>query len=284
MNRIAVFVDADYLFAQGSVVLAGRKLLRGDVDLKTDEAIGALEAFAKSVSDVPLLRIYWYDGTSGEPTSQHNALAHAAGVKIRLGVVNRQGQQKGVDSLIVTDMIALARNRAISDAVLLSGDEDLRVGVQLAQELGVRVHLLGIQPSRGSQSLLLLQEADTTREWRENDIAPFLALRETALVAVPENADPQPQATGGTRGPSAAPGTVAEQLNRIAQEWARRVPDSEVDPLIDSAETGLIPKTADAPLLAKSRTAIGRDLTSDEKKTLRAGFVAALKDRSTQPS
>ena len=58
-------------------------------------------------------------------------------------------------------MIALARNRAISDAVLVSGDEDLRVGVQQAQEFGVRVHLVGIKPGRGSQSLFLLQEADT---------------------------------------------------------------------------------------------------------------------------
>src|SRR5580704_9640346 len=63
-------------------------------------------------------------------------------------------------------MIALARNRAISDAVLVSGDEDLRVGVQQAQEFGVRVHLVGIKPSRGSQSLFLLQEADTLTSGR----------------------------------------------------------------------------------------------------------------------
>ena len=72
--------------------------------------------------------------------------------------------EKAWNSLIVTDMIALARNRAISDAVLVSGDEDLRVGVQQAQEFGVRVYLVGIKPSRGNQSLFLLQEADTTHE------------------------------------------------------------------------------------------------------------------------
>ena len=68
------------------------------------------------------------------------------------------GQQKGVDSLIIMDLIELARNHAISEAVLLSGDEDLRVGVQLAQSFGVRVHLLGVEPTRGNQSYLLLQE------------------------------------------------------------------------------------------------------------------------------
>jgi uncharacterized LabA/DUF88 family protein len=82
-------------------------------------------------------------------------LAHLDNVKVRLGFVNSVGEQKGVDSLIVTDMIALARNRAVSDAVLVSGDEDLRVGVQQAQEFGVRVHLVGIKPSGGNQSLFL---------------------------------------------------------------------------------------------------------------------------------
>ena len=65
-------------------------------------------------------------------------------MKLRLGQLNSEGQQKGVDSLIVTDLIELARNKAISDAVVLTGDEDIRVGVQIAQSLGVRVHLLGI--------------------------------------------------------------------------------------------------------------------------------------------
>ena len=45
--------------------------------------------------------------------------------------------------------------------VLLSGDEGLRVGVQQAQEYRIRVHLLGIRPSRGSQSVFLREEADS---------------------------------------------------------------------------------------------------------------------------
>ena len=47
-------------------------------------------------------------------------------MKVRLGFVNSLGQQKGVDSLIVTDMLTLARNRAVAECVLLSGDEDLK--------------------------------------------------------------------------------------------------------------------------------------------------------------
>ncbi len=107
MNRVAVFVDAGYLFAQGSTLLTGAKKPRGH-------------------------------------------------------------------SLIITDMISLWRNGAMADAVLLSGDEDLRVRVQQAQQFGVRVHLLGIKPSRGSQSLFLLQEADSTHEWGDSVVRRFL--------------------------------------------------------------------------------------------------------------
>ena len=133
-----------------------------------------LKAFAEAVSDLPSLRIYWYDGTSQGPTPQHVTLARQKDVKVRLGSVNPQGQQKGVDSLIVTDMITLARNGAMAECVLLSGDEDLKVGVQQAQVYGVRIHLLGIKPARGSQSLFLLQQADATHEWEGSDLNSFL--------------------------------------------------------------------------------------------------------------
>lgn len=141
-------MDAGYLFAQGSHLLAGRKLQRSEIALNYETVIESIGQFAERVSATKLLRVYWYDGTSTGPTSQHIALAYLAGVKVRLGFVNSVGEQKGVDSLIVTDMIALTRNRAMSEAVLLSGDEDLRVGVQQVQEFGVRVHLLAIKSLR----------------------------------------------------------------------------------------------------------------------------------------
>ena len=155
MDRVAVFVDAGYLFAQGSCLLTGKKAQRGEITVDLDKMLSLLEEFACRITKVPLLRIYWYDGTSTGPTPQHVALAFKPRVKVRLGFVNTAGQQKGVDSLIVTDLITLARNRSMCDAVLLSGDEDIRVGVQQAQEFGVRVHLLGITPCRGSQSQVL---------------------------------------------------------------------------------------------------------------------------------
>ena len=70
-----------------------------------------------------------------------------------------------MDSLIVTDMIALAHDGAIAECTVLSGDEDLRVSTQLAQGFRVQVHLLGVKPVRGSQSMFLYREADTSHEW-----------------------------------------------------------------------------------------------------------------------
>src|SRR6266852_6853032 len=240
MDRVAVFVDAGYLFAQGSVALAGQKLPRGRLLLNHEKAIDALANFATRVSGVDLLRVYWYDGTSTGPSSQHLTLAHLGRVKVRLGFVNSFGEQKGVDSLIVTDMIALARNHAMSEAVLLSGDEDLRVGVQQAQEFGVRVHLLGIRPSRGSQSLFLLQEADSTHEWNPDDLAPFLSCKpEIAVVpamAAAAPAPPVPAVVAAARLEPAAlvappplePLLVPDPLVDIASALAREIPAAEL--------------------------------------------------------
>jgi len=99
VDRVAVFVDAGYLFAQGSVELHGEKLTRGELVLDHEAVVAKLQEFAEQVSGLPLLRIYWYDGTSQGPTSQHITLASQANVKIRLGFVNSRGQQHVVPNL-----------------------------------------------------------------------------------------------------------------------------------------------------------------------------------------
>ena len=90
--------------------------------------------------------------------------------------MNNAGKQIGVDSLIITDLVELARNRAITDAVLLAGDEDLRIGVSIAQSLGIRIHLVGIEPSRATQSEWLRMEADTCSEWNRDTVSAILEI------------------------------------------------------------------------------------------------------------
>ncbi len=288
MDRVAVFVDAGYLFAQGSALLAGQKQPRKLVRLDEKSAIGELLAVAnKAATGVPLLRVYWYDGAFRWPTAEQQILADMDHVKLRLGFVNSAGQQKGVDSLIVTDLIELARNHAISDAVLLSGDEDIRVGVQVAQTLGVRVHLLGIEPGRGSQSKNLRQESDTIHEMNKACVAKFLnVLPKQAVPAAPVAAAVPAvamvglaaAAQGGQQAPAvganvAIPPAAAPALTAIASQLLSTLTDDEIKKLSGILEQSPgLPSDLDGKLLAKARTVLHRKLDLAERRAIRVEF------------
>lgn len=271
MLCVAVFVDAGYLFAQGSTALTGSEKPRAILDFNETAAIAELIAAAKvKCGAAPLLRIYWYDAAprSRGPSLEHLDLAHTDYVKLRLGFMNSQGEQKGVDSLIVTDLIELARNHAISDALLLSGDEDVRIGVVIAQSLGVRVHLLGIAPCRGSQSLQLMQESDTTTEWDAATVGKFLTLKAGAISAAPPG---PPPATG-------APLISAEDVDAVAAEVLATIDGHVAASLHDFWKTTSgLPPEIDGKLLVQCRDRIGRDLSADEKRGLRKTFIAQFK-------
>lgn len=268
MLSVAVFVDAGYLFAQGSAAITGSKKPRHTIRLDEDRAVAALAGLATGISGCDrLLRIYWYDAARPGNVLQldHSRLAHMNHVKLRLGFMNSQNQQKGVDSLIVTDLIELARNHAMSDAVLVSGDEDVRIGVQIAQSYGVRVHLLGIRPARGSQSLQLLQEADTTREWQPDEIADFLQIDSAiAPEAVPMTAPDE--ITG-------VPDDLAEVARRFVSGLTAEQRSVAMASLLDSRK---IPAELDRGLLAQAALSLGRKLADEEKKALRRSFREAL--------
>lgn len=269
MDRVAVFVDAGYLFAEGSRILSGEKLQRGEIHLDVDGVVGALTEIAERASrQLRLLRIYWYDGTSGAPTPQQRTLARHAHVKVRLGIVNRLGQQKGVDSLMVTDMITLARNRAMAECVLVSGDEDLRVGVLQAQEHGVRVHLLGLRGATGNQSELLVHEADELWEWEADDLLPFLTCspQPRSWLEAAEDAEPLTSEA------------VNRELSNVARAEAELVPAAERDGLIRRIQaTGLRPKEIDGRLLGRARSASGRwRLSHGQKEYVRSAFLDFL--------
>ena len=191
-------------------------------------------------------------------------------------------EQKGVDSLIVTDMITLARNRAMASCILLSGDEDIRVGVQQAQEYGVSVHLLGIKPARGSQSLFLLREADWSHEWDEDDLRPFL--RCEPPLSTPNFTTPLPTTIVSAKQPDGQDDTrqVDHRLLRVAQQLADEMPSSEALTTVEEIRaTNQRPRQLDARLLAMSRNAIGRDLVPDEKRAVRDALLTALEARLT---
>jgi uncharacterized LabA/DUF88 family protein len=162
MDRSAVFVDAGYLLAAGGLVCCGTKH-RAAFHCDYEALVRALGRLAIESCGLSVLRIYWYDGApEASPLADHLRVAHLPDVKLRLGRLVR-GEQKGVDSLIVRDLMTLARERAIAAAYLVSGDEDIREGVAAAQDMGVRVALVGVPVGGGqkhNQAPTLVREAD----------------------------------------------------------------------------------------------------------------------------
>ena len=271
MSRVAIFVDAGYLFARSSVVLTGVAVSRTSIDLHQSATISKLRATATvTAAGASLLRIYWYDGMLPEgPSAQQRALAYADNVKLRLGVVNTFGQQKGVDSLIVTDLVELARNHAISDAVLLSGDEDMRIGVQIAQSYGVRVHLIGIGAGQESQSRTLMQEADTRTEWSKDDVNDILMLRPDYEAAY---------LPGSVDAPTGAIDSTKTLLDEVVKEFVASLLSEQLQQLAELDQGQPVPSEHDHKLLAISRSKLTRKLDWEERAYLRDHFKQAARE------
>lgn len=274
MFQVAVLVDAGYFFAKGSEVLTGSTKARRDARLDRDALVAELRSFVRGrAGNRRLLRIYWYDGLphrAKRPTARQRVLAESDDIKLRLGLINKGGEQKGVDSLIVTDLAELARNGAISDAVLLSGDEDVRVGVQIAQGFGVRIHLLGFASAERSQAETLRFEADTTTEWGKDLVAKFLQFSQDAVphdvahteVAVQTRSRAEDEVTLCQVANDVVERLNAEQITHCTESWSR---------------SNRIPKGFDRNLITSCRDRLDRDLSREEQRIARREFIRRLK-------
>lgn len=246
MDRCAVFVDAGYLYAEGGKLLgigASRRMVLLDAGRTNEFLVDVAERTCR----LPVLRTYWYDGARDRvPTAEHQVIADLPNVKLRLGRLNNRNQQKGVDALIYHDLMTLARERAISDAFLLSGDEDLREGVRAAQEIGLRVTLMGIVTRSGArnQSHDLAREADEVIMLTEADLSGFIERRPEAIGISAVHSDPN----------TAVPAAAAE----YAERWLDRSTDEELESLLRSCP--VIPKSLDADLLRAVESSIGESL------------------------
>jgi len=174
LSRYAIMVDVGYIYASAGELLfsaASRREYRVDAD----KMIQALTRHAEEHIRGELLRVYWYDAARDRvPTIDQRVIAQMPWVKLRLGNLNARGQQKGVDAQIRADMEALARHRAITDAILVAGDEDMVPAVEAAQAFGVRVHLWGVEPPYGTnQAERLVWESDTVDVLERSFVEPY---------------------------------------------------------------------------------------------------------------
>src|ERR1700760_2751240 len=181
LARYAVMVDVGYIYAAAGELLLGTSSRR---DFRVD-AVPLISAISKHADELvrgELLRVYWYDAARDRvPTIDQRVIAQLPQVKLRLGKLNARGQQKGVDAQIRADMEALARHHAVTDAVLVAGDEDMVPAVEAAQAYGVRVHLWGIDPPYGTnQAERLVWESDTVEILDSSFVRPFFTRQAVA--------------------------------------------------------------------------------------------------------
>lgn len=269
MDRYVIMVDAGYLLRQAVDILSdGVGTDRRDVDITDYPGLVAMldescrKAFGFSNGSRELLRIYWYDGVPhGRPTQQQNELMKLPGVQFRAGTVNFEGRQKGVDSMLVLDLIELAANSAICDAAIVSGDGDLTVGIERAQKNGVRVALIGIEQGAIShkQSFEVLSIADRVQRIGAEELGKVMRYC-------------PPQA-----------GTDASEEERIRELVVSFLSNaaSNLDDPFEDASHQIIRQSVYRELMAHVGAGLGQWLSKEEKNAARLCFRALFEERET---
>ncbi|MFI8303330.1 NYN domain-containing protein [Streptomyces sp. NPDC085927] len=222
MDRCIVLVDAGYLLGAAASLLAGEPS-RSRITVDHTALVQGLRDRAESDTSRPLLRIYWFDGAPDRvPQPEHRRLRVMPRVTVRLGALTRSDgrwAQKGVDAAMHAELTELARNRACSDIVLVTGDGDLLPGMMAAKEHGVAVHLWAVQAADGdyNQSEDLVAEADERRVLDRAWITKAVRAKEdhSGACAPPPAARPEIAAILSAPLPESAP---APEEDAAAQE------------------------------------------------------------------
>jgi hypothetical protein len=174
LDRCALFVDAGYVLAEGAQAVHGTRN-RDSVSWDYAGLLKLLGGLSRDRTGLPLLRCYWYDTVAdGGRSAEHDTLADVPGVKLRL---SKPSRKEGVEAEIRKDLSALARNRAVSDAVIVSAEEDLAPVIAEVQDLGIRAILLHISADGNwAISRSLRQECDDIIDISAGHLRPYIDL------------------------------------------------------------------------------------------------------------
>jgi uncharacterized LabA/DUF88 family protein len=290
LARYAVMIDVGYIYAAAGELLFSTASRR-DYRVDADKLIQAVTRHADGQVRGELLRLYWYDAARDRvPTIDQRVIAQMAWVKLRLGNLNARGQQKGVDAQIRADMEALARHRAVTDAILVAGDEDMVPAVEAAQAFGVRVHLWGIEPPFGTnQAERLVWESDTVEVLDRAFLEPYFTRvpqPEPAHSAALAASVPSPAQLFGERPPRPAfrpaHGPLASRLGpdrerveeageHVAQKWILTRGEDNIRDLLPGP---ILPPVIDKELLVEAEKELGLSLRpyQEAREWLRDAF------------
>lgn len=232
MDRCVVLVDAGYLLGAAASLLAGEPA-RSRITVDHSALIQGLRELAEADTERPLLRIYWFDGAPDRvPQPEHRRLRVMPRVTVRLGALTRSDgrwAQKGVDAAMHAELTELARNRACSDVVLVTGDGDLLPGLMSAKEHGVAVHLWAVQAADGdyNQSEDLVAEADERRVLDRVWITRAVRAKELTGVCAPPPV-PRPEIAAILSAPLPESALAASQ-ERAAEAARNGAPPAPTD-------------------------------------------------------
>ena len=246
MDRCALFVDAGYVLADGAMAVHGTRR-RESVSWDYPGLLQLLAGLAMERSRLPLLRCYWYDSTvEGRRSQDHDALADLPGVKLRLAKM-RPGRREGVEGEIHRDLTTLARNKAVSDAMVVSAEEDLAQVIADVQDMGMRVTLLHIATDDNAEiPRALRQECDDIVQISASQLRPFAELisgaepprrddRDGGMLAIRagSNGNGNGHGSGHANGNGHSNGRAL--LGRVAQHAAERPEEDRPDPVREPA-------------------------------------------------
>ncbi len=176
MDRCALFVDAGYALGDGALAVHGTRH-RDSVSWDYAGLLKLLGGMARDRTGLPLLRCYWYDvAPTPSRAAEHDSVGDLPGVKLRLSKA-RPSRKEGVEAEMRRDLMALARNRAVSDVIIVSTEEDLAPAIAEVQEFGVRTVLLHIDADGSwAAARALRQECDDVIEVSAGHLRPFVEL------------------------------------------------------------------------------------------------------------
>ncbi len=301
LARYAVMVDVGYIYAAAGELLFGTSARR---DYRVD-AVGLIQTITKHADELfrgELLRVYWYDAARDRvPTIDQRVVAQMPWVKLRLGNLNARGQQRRTTRTSAPDMEGLlARHRAITDAVLIAGDEDMVPAVEAAQAYGSRIHLWGIEPPYGTnQAERLVWESDTVDVLDSAFVRPYFTRNPTAepqprpdvQASVPSPAQlfgachPRPPVQLGRNPHIAATGpmprlgpdrrNVEEAGEHVAHKW---ILTRGADNIRDLLPGPILPPVIDKELLVEAEKELGQSLRpyQEAREWLRDAFWARV--------
>ena len=187
VQRVMAFVDAGYLIERAVWIMQPGPGDEGRVI--GPELVTAIRDTIEPTGRQELIRVYIYDGEfeASHPRraaqrARFDHLAASSSVRLRLGEVVERAkgtnqarlQQKGVDTLLVLDLLRMAQQGAYDTAFLVAGDRDFSEAVRVvADDYSRRVVLW--TPDPGSVAKPLLHACDDCQPIPRHLLVKFVA-------------------------------------------------------------------------------------------------------------